>query len=407
MNYKKINFQNKQGDELAGYLELPLDRNAHNFAIFAHCFTCNKNYFAVKNISSALTSKGFAVLRFDFTGLGESEGDFADTNFSANVEDILAAASYLEKNYKAPTLLVGHSLGGAAVLFASKEITSVTAVATIAAPSSVLHVKHLFKDKFEEIEKTGKASVTIQNRSFNIKKQFLEDLNESNLLQQVSELKKSFLFLHSPQDKIVDIKNAEELYMAAHHPKSFISLDGADHLLSKTRDSLYAGEVIGSWAYRYVDIPTIKELTSKHQVVAFLGKEGYTTRMKAGIHNLTADEPEKAGGENFGPSPYEFVSAGLAACTSMTLQMYARRKEWPLESVETHVDYDKDYAADCLQCENENARIDTFRRSLILKGDLDDVQKKKLLEIAEKCPVHKTLRTTTQVITTLETPEKT
>ncbi len=405
MNYKKISFKNSEGVDLAGYLELPLDRNPHTYVIFAHCFTCNKNYFAVKNISSALTSKGFAVLRFDFTGLGESEGDFSDSNFSANIQDIHSAALYLKENYKAPGLLIGHSLGGAAVLFASKDLPSVKAVATIAAPSSILHVQHLFQDKFKEIEESGKALVTIENRSFHITKQFLKDLNERNLLKKISELKKSFLFLHSPQDKIVDIKNAEELYKAAHHPKSFISLDGANHLLSHTEDSLYAGEVIGSWAYRYIDIPRVEELTSKHQVVAFLGKEGFTTRIKAGIHNLTADEPKKAGGENFGPSPYEFISAGLAACTSMTLQMYARRKKWPLESVETHVDYDKDYAEDCLQCESETAKIDTFKRTLILKGDLDNEQQQKLLEIANKCPVHKTLKTQTQVITSLKNPQ--
>lgn len=401
MSTSKITFKNKNGHDLKGSIELPENRTPHNFVLFAHCFTCNKNYFAVKNISIALTSKGFGVLRFDFTGLGESEGEFADSNFSGNVEDLISASSYLEDNYKAPSLLIGHSLGGAAVLFASTLIDSVTAVATIGAPSHIGHVKNLLRNDVETIQKNGIAEVNIGGRNFNIKKQFLDDLENNDLPDIISKLDKSLLILHSPQDKIVGIKNAEEIYIAAKHPKSFISLDGADHLLSNKIDSNYVGDVIGTWANRYLEIPEQPELKANLGVVAFLGPEGFTTQIKAGKHNLIADEPEHVGGEDFGPDPYEYVSAGLAACTSMTIQMYAKRKGWIVDAVETMVNYGKEYAVDCENCDEGRAKIDTFNREVTLKGNLDEKQRNRLLEIANKCPVHKTLHSETQIITTL------
>lgn len=401
MSTLKITFKNKDGLDLKGSIELPDNREPHNFVLFAHCFTCNKNFFAVKNISNSLVSHGFGVLRFDFTGLGESEGDFEDSNFSGNVEDLISAASYLEENYKAPSLLIGHSLGGAAVLFAAKLLSSVTAIATIGAPSHIGHIKHLLKDDLNKIQEKGMSAVNIGGRNFNIKKQFLDDLENKDLKELIPHLNKSLLILHSPQDTIVGIKNAEEIYLAAKHPKSFISLDGADHLLSNKIDSSYAGNIIGSWAHRYLDIPEQLEIKAGLDVVAHLGPEGFTTQIKAGKHNLIADEPEHFGGNDFGPNPYEYVSAGLAACTSMTLQMYAKRKGWVLDFVETQVNYGKEYAIDCENCETDEAKIDTFKRKLIIKGDLDDEQRKKLLEIANKCPVHKTLHTETQIITSL------
>lgn len=401
MSTLKITFKNKDGLDLKGSIELPDNRVPHNFVLFAHCFTCNKNFFAVKNISNSLVSHGFGVLRFDFTGLGESEGDFEDSNFSGNVEDLISAASYLEENYKAPSLLIGHSLGGAAVLFAAKLLSSVTAIATIGAPSHIGHIKHLLKDDLNKIQEKGMSAVNIGGRNFNIKKQFLDDLENKDLKELIPHLNKSLLILHSPQDTIVGIKNAEEIYLAAKHPKSFISLDGADHLLSNKIDSSYAGNIIGSWAHRYLDIPEQVEIKAGLDVVAHLGPEGFTTQIKAGKHNLIADEPEHFGGNDFGPNPYEYVSAGLAACTSMTLQMYAKRKGWVLDFVETQVNYGKDYAIDCENCETDEAKIDTFKRKLTIKGDLDGEQRKKLLEIANKCPVHKTLHTKTQIITSL------
>ncbi|CAM4046044.1 bifunctional alpha/beta hydrolase/OsmC family protein [Gillisia hiemivivida] len=401
MSTSKITFKNKEGIDLKGSIELPENRTPHNFVLFAHCFTCNKNFLAVKNISEALTAKGFGILRFDFTGLGESDGEFADSNFSGNVEDLVSASSYLEDNYRAPSLLIGHSLGGAAVLFASTLLDSVTAVATIGAPSHIGHVKNLLKNDVDDIQKNGIAEVNIGGRNFNIKKQFLDDLENNDLPDIISKLEKSLLILHSPQDTIVGINNAEEIYLAARHPKSFISLDGADHLLSNKIDSNYVGDVIGTWANRYLDIPVETELKSNLNVVAHLGPEGFTTQIKAGRHNLIADEPEHLGGNNFGPNPYEYVSAGLAACTSMTIQMYAKRKGWVVDFVETQVIYGREHAIDCEKCEEEGTKIDTFKRELIIKGDLDEKQRKRLLEIANKCPVHKTLHSETQIITSL------
>lgn len=403
MNLQKVTFKNKDGQLLVGRLELPADRHPHNFAIFAHCFTCNKNLLAVRNIGKALTSKGFGVLRFDFTGLGESEGDFADTNFSGNVDDLVAASDYLKEKYHAPTLIIGHSLGGAAVIFATGEIPSIKAIVTIGAPSNPVHVKHLLKSGLEEIRSNGKAVVNLSGRDFTIKKQFLDDLETKPLPETVKKLRKPLLIMHSPQDDTVGIKNAEEIYMAAHHPKSFVSLDGADHLLMNKRDSIYVGEVIAGWARRYVDPKEENQtLKTKHQVAASLDAEdGFTTQMKLGTHYVTADEPLEVGGNDFGPSPYELVSAGLSACTAMTLQMYAKRKGWPLENVEVHTSYGKDHLADCEACELPDSKIDTFHREIKLTGDLDEKQRQRMMEIADKCPVHRTLHSETQVITEL------
>ena len=401
MNLQKVIFENKEGQSLVGRLELPANQHPHNFAIFAHCFTCNKNLAAIRNIGKALTSNGFGVLRFDFTGLGESEGDFGDTNFSGNVEDLIAAADYLNNNYSAPTLLIGHSLGGAAAIYAAAQVNSIKAVATIGAPSSPKHVQRLLQSSVDEIKKNGKAIVNLSGRDFTIKKQFLDDLERKTLSETVKNLRKPILIMHSPQDNTVSIKNAEEIYRAAHHPKSFISLDGADHLLMDKKDSIYSGEVISGWAKRYLNITAPEELPkTKHQVVASLDfDDGFTTAMKVGNHYMTADEPTSYGGNDFGPSPYELVSAGLSACTAMTLQMYTKRKGWHIDNVEVHTSYSKTHALDCEDCESSNAKIDTFHREIKITGDFDDKQLERLLQIADKCPVHKTLHNETQVIT--------
>ncbi|MEM6893285.1 MAG: bifunctional alpha/beta hydrolase/OsmC family protein [Bacteroidota bacterium] len=403
MAVQNLTFENATGNRLSGKLELPADRHPHNYALFAHCFTCNKNLLAVKNISRALVNQGFGVLRFDFTGLGESDGDFADTNFSGNVEDLVAAANFLEKEYAAPSLLIGHSLGGAASIFAAHDIPSIQAVVTVGAPSNPVHVKHLLQSGLEEIEASGKAVVQLAGRDFTIKKQFLDDLETKSLPEIAKALRKPLLIMHSPQDDTVGIQNAEQIYVAAHHPKSFVSLDGADHLLSRKEDSIYVGEVISGWAKRYLNIDDrfSKRLRSKHQVVASLDQaEMFTTQLKLGNHFVMADEPTDFGGQNFGPSPYELVSAGLAACTAMTMQMYARRKQWPLNNVEVHVSYGKEHAIDCEHCEEANSKIDTFKREIKMVGDLDSAQKQKLMQIADKCPVHKTLHNETQVLST-------
>ncbi|MBT8234656.1 MAG: OsmC family protein, partial [Bacteroidia bacterium] len=299
-----------------------------------------------------------------------------------------------------PSVLIGHSLGGAAVIFAAAQMDYVKAVATVAAPADPEHVTHLLQNSIEEIEASGQATVNLSGRNFTIKKQFLEDLQEQTLERTLKQLRKPLLVLHSPQDTIVGIRNAELLYHAAHHPKSFVTLDGADHLLSNREDSTYVGEIIAGWAPRYLDIPKTNKLKSDHQVVARLDREdGFTTQMNVGNHSLIADEPTSFGGNDFGPSPYELVSAGLSACTVMTLQMYAKRKGWPLESVEVHTTYGKTHALDCEACESDSAKIDTFHRTLKFEGALDEKQRTRMLQIADKCPVHKTLHSEVQVIT--------
>ncbi|AXT19610.1 alpha/beta fold hydrolase [Flavobacteriaceae bacterium AU392] len=402
MSLKKVSFLNREGQQLSGRLELPAEQQAHNFVIFAHCFTCNKNLSAVKNISRALTSNGFGVLRFDFTGLGESDGDFADTNFSGNVEDLISASKYLEENYLAPTLIIGHSLGGAASIFAASQLDSIKAVATVGAPSNPKHVQHLLSSSLDEIKSNGLAVVNLSGRDFTIKKQFVDDLETKSLPEVAKNLKKALLVMHSPQDTTVGVNNAEEIYVSAHHPKSFVSLDGADHLLTNKKDSAYVGDVISGWAKRYIDIPEQEILKSKHQVVASLNADdGFTTQMKVGSHYIIADEPISFGGNDFGPSPYEFVSAGLSACTAMTIQMYAKRKGWNVKNVQVHTSYGKTHALDCEACDESSSKIDTFNREIKFEGDLDDKQVQRLLQIADKCPVHKTLHNETQVITKL------
>jgi putative redox protein len=403
MSIEKISFENARGVKLAANLELPNGRRPHNYAIFAHCFTCTKNFNAVRHISSALASKGFGVLCFDFTGLGESEGEFADTNFSGSISDLIAAAEYLKNNYRAPSVIVGHSLGGAASLLAASQIVEIKAVATIGAPAAPQHVARLLQNSIAEIKETGSAQVDIGGRPFTIKKQFVEDLDEQNLLSVVREMRdKAFLFLHSPQDRIVSIDNAAELFRAAFHPKSFVSLDDADHLLSNKADAFYVGDLIASWAARYAEISEEKDFSTNSHIVAYLGAEGkFTTRIKAGIHELIADEPESVGGNAFGATPYELVAAGLAACTAMTLRLYADRKKWDLKEVFVHISHEKSHSEDCLNCDAATSKIDKFTRKLELVGDLDAEQKQRLLEIADKCPVHRTLEGSALISTKL------
>jgi uncharacterized OsmC-like protein/pimeloyl-ACP methyl ester carboxylesterase len=402
MNLQKVTFKNNEGVALIGRIELPADQQPHNFVLFAHCFSCTKNLLAVKNISRALTAQGFGVLRFDFTGLGESEGDFADTNLSGNVADLLSAAAFLDESYKSPTLIIGHSLGGVAALLASEKIESIKAIATIGAPSDSAHVKGLLKNNLAEIHETGKACVNLGGRDFTIKKQFLDDLENRSLLEVVHQLRIPILFLHSPLDKTVGIDHAEALYIATHHPKSFVSLDNADHLLMDKNDSEYAGEVIAAWSKKYLASPDQSLLNTKHQVVGSLdGSDGFTTQMKVGYHYLTADEPISVGGQDFGPSPHELVAAGLTACTVMTIQMYAKRKGWELENVEVHTSYSKSAQVGELKEQESNSTIDTFKREIKLTGKLDKKQRERILEIANKCPVHKTLTSSAQILSSL------
>lgn len=401
MSTKRIQFKNSEGYELSARLDMPANQHPAHFAIFAHCFTCNKNLKAVRQISRALNQMGFAVLRFDFTGLGDSEGDFADTNFSSNVLDLIAAADYLKEHYQAPKLLVGHSLGGAAVIYAAAALEEVEAVATIGAPSSPEHVQHLIYEDIAEIKKDGVAQVSIGGRSFKIKKQFLDDLEEQNMANCLRQLKKPILVLHSPHDKTVGIENAAKIYEAAFHPKSFVSLDGADHLLNNKEDALYVGNMIANWSQRYVPQAEQKELQTNQAVAVRIGTEKYTTEIMARKHHLIADEPKDVDGNDFGPNPYELLLSSLGACTAMTLRMYADRKGWPLEEVIVHLSHDKRHCEDCQEPESPNTKIDYIERLLEITGNLDDKQRQRLLQIANKCPVHKTLHNTIKVHTAL------
>jgi putative redox protein len=383
MNYQKVSFENKDGLTLSGRLVL-----------FAHCFTCTKNLNAVRSISNSLVKYGFGVLSFDFTGLGNSTGDFVDTNFSSNIEDLESAAAFLENNYRAPSLIVGHSLGGAASIYAGHRLSSIQAIATIGAPADPDHVQHLFENSMSEIEASGQAKVNIGGRPFHIKKQLIDDLNKYSLAAILKDLRKSILILHSPQDSIVSIENAAKIYSNAHHPKSFITLDGADRLLSNIKDATYAGEVIAAWANRYVQKPRNLHVLSNQGVNVRLagGSENkYTTHIVAGKHHLVADEPEDVGGSDLGPSPYQLLSSALGACTAMTLKMYVDHKKWELEEVFVHLEHEKKHAQDCNDCENSASKLDEFTRKITIKGDLSEDQKKRLMEIADKCPLHRTL----------------
>ena len=402
MNTKKITFNNDNNQQLAGRLELPVDAKPSSYAIFAHCFTCGKNLTAANNLSRALSNKGIGVLRFDFTGLGESEGDFSETNFTTNIDDLKAAAHFLKENYKAPQIIIGHSLGGAAAIRAARDIDSLTAVVTIGAPADPPHVKRLLKSSIEEIAKKGVASVNIGGRTFSIKKQFLDDLEKYELGDCLRNLDAALLILHSPQDRVVSIDNASMIYKAAMHPKSYVSLDGADHLLSNKEDSLYAAELIATWSSRYLQIPDeTPDIKSDKQVFTRTGDDKYTTLVRTGKHRFIADEPEAVGGKDLGPSPYDLLVAALGTCTGMTLRMYADRKKWPLEEVRVHLQHSKIHSEDCEHCDDKNAKLDHILREIEVIGDLDDGQRKRLLEIAEKCPVHKTLHSKINVTSKL------
>ena len=399
-----VTFPNTRGETLAGILNLPASKPLA-YALFAHCFTCSKDIKAAGNIARALNDEGIAVLRFDFTGLGQSEGEFADTNFSSNVVDLLAAVDYLENEHEAPTILVGHSLGGTAVLQAAPQVPSAVAVATIGSPFDPAHVLQLFAGSEEALQARGEAEVNLGGRPFLMKRQFVEDLGKQSLQETVGSLRKALLVMHAPLDNIVEIDNASELYRAAKHPKSFISLDKADHLLSRAEDSRYVGHVLAAWASRYLPATEIGESLSaaNDTVVARTLSNGFRTDIRAGSHVLVADEPLSVGGSNSGPTPYDFLSAALAACTSMTLQMYARHKQLQLESATVSVVHDKVHAEDCEDCESGSGKIDEFRRTIALVGELTDEQRARMLEIADRCPVHRTLHGETKVRSVLAT----
>jgi len=394
----KASFKNTQGEALSGLLEVP-DSETKAYALFAHCFTCSKDIAAASRITRALSNKGIAVLRFDFTGLGNSDGDFANTNFSSNINDLVQAANHLEENYAAPVMIIGHSLGGAAVLAAAHAIPSLKAVVTIGAPATGHHVEHLFSHAKEEIVNNDEALVNLAGRQFKIKKQFVEDINTYNDTKHISQLNKALLVLHSPIDETVSIDEAAKIYSAAKHPKSFISLDKADHLLSRREDSEYVASIISSWAARYLDIVdvnqeaasgTAPDIEKGHVFVAEQNKK-FTRKIYTEDHQLIADEPLSANGSNLGPNPYELLLAALGACTSMTMRMYATRKNLNLDNIEVTLKHDHIHAEDCSDCDANTGLVDKIEKTIKLEGSLTDAERQRILEIADMCPVHKTL----------------
>lgn len=401
----KLEFTGSDGQSIAGLLELP-NSNPHTFALFAHCFTCGKDVVSASRISRSLTTNGFAVFRFDFTGLGSSDGDFANTNFSSNIADLVHATNYLREHYRAPALLIGHSLGGAAVLAAAESIPEASGVVTIGAPADPQHVTKQFACQLDTIEKQGVAEVNLAGRPFTIKKQFLDDLAEHNQPDKIAKLRKALLIFHSPVDQTVSIKEAEKIYKAAKHPKSFVSLDGADHLLTNAADAEYVASTIATWSSRYVTaadaIDRQDNPLSKGNVLIAEKNHQFTRTVLSDSHVWLADEPTSVGGSDLGPDPYEHLLAALGACTSMTIRMYANRKQIPLEDVTVELNHSRQHAKDCEECDVKDSQIEVLSRYVTLKGTLTEQQQQRLLEIADRCPVHRTLHSELEVKTILK-----
>lgn len=405
----QVQFNNAQGLTLTGDLELPESSPPRAYALFAHCFSCTRKIRAAVHITRAMAAQGIAVLRFDFTGLGQSEGDFSDSSFSANVDDLLAAAEWLAAEHQPVQILVGHSLGGTAVLAAAPHIDSCRAVATINAPAEPKHVLQHMEDSLEAIEKSGSAVVNLGGRPFRIRKEFVQDVRNQDVANRLRNLKRALLVLHAPLDKTVDVHNAQEIFGAALHPKSFISLDQADHLLSNPKDSEYAGLIIANWANRYLDPVEAKETPAQDaeqseapEGVTVTGRtaDGFACKVQSGNHQWVADEPPGIGADT-GPDPYAHLCAALGTCTVMTLNMYARHKELPVEQVTANVQHGRIHAKDCEDCQKTDGKIDVLTRRISITGDITDAQRQRMLEIADRCPVHRTLENEMKVDTSL------
>lgn len=407
MRSQRFEFPGAQGHALAARLDLPLGR-PRAYALFAHCFTCTKDIFAAARVAAGLTAHGIAVLRFDFTGLGHSQGEFANTNFSSNVGDLVAAADHLRQTEEAPQILVGHSLGGSAVLAAAEAIPEARAVATIGAPFEPAHVAHHFKDKLEEIDAKGEAEVAIAGRPFQVQKQFLDDLQGQKQSDRIAALRRALLIFHAPTDTTVGIENASRIFAAAKHPKSFVSLDDADHLLTRRQDADYVATVLTAWASRFVEsepeAEDVRFADPAMLVVQETGAGKFQHRIRIGQHRFLADEPLSVGGDDSGPSPYDLLLAALGACTGMTLRLYAERKGLALDRVAVGLTHDRIHAEDCETCETQQGMVDRIGRSIRLDGRLTEAERRRLLEIADKCPVHRLLTEAEVVVETAEQP---
>jgi uncharacterized OsmC-like protein/alpha/beta superfamily hydrolase len=405
MPLQKFEMPGPGGQRLAALLDLPVDGAPVAYALFAHCFTCSKDLRAVYHISRTLTRERIGVLRFDFTGLGESGGDFADTSLLSNVEDLVAAAAFLKERFEGPQLLIGHSFGGAAVLRAAAAIPSCRAVVTIAAPADPRHVSQTLGPAAAAIAASGEAEVSIAGRTFTLRRKFLDDLSGLDPEAVIRNLDRALLVLHSPLDEVVGIENAARIFQAARHPKSFVSLDQADHLLSNLADARYAGAVIAAWARRYLALPPSARAeppAADNRITARTGPGGFLTEILVNRHSLVADEPAAAGGTDQGPSPFDLLVASLGACTAMTLRMYADRKGWPLAAATVRLKHAKIHAAECIACETREGLLDRIEREIEIEGPLDRDQRARLLQIADRCPVHRTLTAEVDIQTRLK-----
>lgn len=377
MNKINLHIKNRDGENLAAHLITPIDGQINNIAIFAHCFTCSSSLAVVRNISNELTNQGISVLNFDFTGLGHSEGDFSETSFSNNVSDIIDVATFLTEHYVAPSILIGHSLGAAAAIISANKLQSIQAVVSIAAPSFVKHVTKHFGNLEGTILEKGEATLSIGGRPFKIKKQFLDDLENYILEEEVKKMRKPLLIMHSPHDTIVGIENAASLYHKAMHPKSFISLNGADHLISKKEDAIYVAQIIGNWVSRYVEIKEntseiLKDTNGEQVLVYHETMVPFTNHIYTSTHHILGDEPKDFGGDDLGLSPYELLNAAIGSCTVLTLKLYAQRKQWDLKEVFVYLSYSKKHASELNLDIEEMGQLDHITKKIKLVGNLTD-----------------------------------
>ncbi|MCR4268382.1 bifunctional alpha/beta hydrolase/OsmC family protein [Nitratireductor sp. ZSWI3] len=402
---QKLEFEGHSGATLVARLDLP-NGPVRAYALFAHCFTCSSDVPAVRSIGAELAREGIAVLGFDFTGLGASDGAFGSTDFATNLADLLCAIEFLRAHYEAPSVLIGHSLGGAAVLALAGALADIRAVVTIGAPADTARVLKNLGTSLDAVERQGEADASLAGHSFRISRQFVEDVERHTLLDAVKAMRKPLLIMHAPLDEIVGIENATRIFLAAKHPKSFVSLDKSDHMLTDPADTAFAASVISGWLSRYIaaDLPQGSEAL-EHVRVMETGQGRFQNAVQAGRHRLFADEPESVGGLDSGPSPYDFLSIALSACTAMTLRMYAERKGLELGRLSVDVAHAKVHAEDCADCAEElkkEGRIDRFERRITVDGEISEATRDKLVEIAGKCPVHRTLERVAHVQTRVE-----
>ncbi|BCA59095.1 bifunctional alpha/beta hydrolase/OsmC family protein [Sphingomonas sp. HMP6] len=394
----EVRFPNAAGVMLAGSIELPPGR-VRAVAVFAHCFTCTARSHGARRVSLALAEQGIATLRFDFTGLGDSEGAFADSHFTANVDDLVAAAAYLESSIGAPAILIGHSLGVAAVIAAAEQIPSVKAVVTIAAPFDPAHVLHLIKGT-EDIG-DQQTEVSIGGRPFRIGRDFLDSVAGQDQAARLGRLKRALLVLHSATDATVGIENARAIFEAAKHPKSFVALNGADHLLTDPEQASYAAMIIAAWVQPFLGPAMPIDAVPEGHVRVTSTEAKFVQIVDSSGHTFLADEPLAVGGSDLGPTPYDLLLSALGTCTAMTLRLVAEKEGIPLTGVSVTLNHSRRHADDCADCATGQPQIEVLERVIRLEGDLSEAQRMRMLVIADKCPVHRTLENHPRIETRL------